>query len=473
MSTNTMTTTQKVEVTDELVRFARSTAFETLPDTIVEVSKRNVIDALACAFAGTRSDRGEISTRVATRLGGPAEASVIGTGAKIACVNAAFANSELMNALDYDATPHSPPNIVPPLLAAAEMRGASGRELITSLAVAHETAWRLYSAMSSFMSSYVEKGTSPTVFGNSNEAVLGAAFGAGRMFGLDPARLANAVGLTAYFCSLPVGKDWHTTPPPKPMVKYAPTGWLSKAALTAVLLAEEGMTGHGAVLDSEYGFWRFYGAARWDPDSVLDGLGERWVSGAYHFKPYPCCRFFHSQIDCFLSLLRESELQPEEIESVESLSMPFAANPDQMSVSTQSDAQFSLPYNLAVAAYGIPVGPQWQALETRQDPRIRAFMKKVSFGVHPQAQRTKAEDPRSWLASVTLKARGRTYTSEVRYARGTPVPGYALSEQEMTAKFVDSAQLCIGREQALRAVERLWQLEKIDNVAEIMGEIAP
>jgi len=461
------------EITHQLIRFAQSTAFESLPSEVIEVSKRHVIDALACAFAGTRSDRGKISTQVATRLGGPAEASVIGAGVKIASVNAAFANSELMNALDYDATPHSPPNIVPAMLAMAEMKRASGRELITSLAIAHETAWRLYSAMSSFMSSYVEKGTSPAVFGNSNEAVLGAAFGAGRLLSLDAEKLANAVGLTAYFCSLPVGKDWHTTPPPKPMVKYAPTGWLSKAALTAVLLAEEGMTGNGRVLDSEYGFWRFYGAARWDPDSILAGLGERWVSDAYHFKPYPCCRFFHSQIDCFLALREEHGLEPDEIESVESLSMPFAANPDQMSVSTESDAQFSLPYNLAVVAFGIPAGPRWQAMETRQDRRILDFMRKVSFGVHPEAQRAKAEDPKSWLARVTVRARsGRTYRKEVRYARGTPVQGYALSKQDLTEKFVRSAQLCIPKEKALKAADQFWDLEKSDDVAEIMAAIA-
>lgn len=460
------------DVTSPLISFAIDTAPEAIPDDIVDVCKRQLVDALACAFAGLRSDRGRIALRFAEEMGGAPQASIIGSANMNSCVNAAFVNSELMNALDFDATPHSPPNIVPALLALAEARGCSGADLISALAVAHESAWRLYSAMSSFMSSYVDRGTSPDVFGNSNEAVLGAALGLARLMGLDHKQTANALGLTAYFCTLPVGKDWHTTPPPKPMVKYAPTGWLAKGALTACLLTEKGLTGNPAVLDGEYGFWRFYGASRWVPESVLDGLGSDWVSAGYNFKPYPCCRFFHSQLDCFIRLIDEHSLQPDEIEAVESLSLPFAANPDQMNVTTQSDAQFSLPYNLAIAAYRIPAGPGWQDERLRRDPAIRALMEKVTFGVHPDARQMKRENPRSWLACVTIKARGTSFRAETPYPLGTPVAGYELSREDMTAKFVNSAAPHVEAETARAVVTQLWALEEIADMAEVMKELA-
>lgn len=457
-----------VAVTPQLIRFVQQTTFASLPSSMVHVTKRNIVDAMACALAGIRADRGKIAVRLARRLGGPPESTVVGVGDRLSCVNAAFANSELMNALDYDATPHSPPNVIPPILAVAEMKHLSGRDLIAAITVAHEVAWRLNSAMSNYHASYIEKATSPDVFGNSNEAMLGGALGVGRALGLDSTQLANALGLAGYFCSLPVGKDWHDVKPPKPMVKYAPTGWLSEAAVTAGLLAEEGCTGNTTVLDGTYGFWKFYGAGRWDSDSVVRDLGEKWISANYQFKPYACCRFFHAQLDCFIDIVSENDLKPDEIDSVEALGMPFAANSDPYSVASQSDAQFSLPFNLAVAAHRIKPGPGSQDWTVVRDPRVLGFMKKVRIGVDPKAQQAKREDPKAWAAHVSVSARGRTYVRETRYARGTPVPGFEMTDEDLSNKFNEAASAFLTDKSAERALDCLWHLEDKADTSELL-----
>lgn len=462
-----------VAVTPKLIRFVQEATFASLPSQMVHVTKRGLVDAIACAFAGSRADRGAIAVRLAKRFGGSPESSVIGVAGKLSCVHAAFANGELVNALDFDATPHSPPNVIPPLLAVAEMKRLPGSALIAAVTAAHEVAWRLNAALSAYNSSYIEKGTSPDVFGNSNEAVLGAALGVGMLLGLDASRLANALGIAAYCCSLPVGKDWHDTRPPKPMIKYAPTGWLCNAAVMAGLQAEEGCTGNPAVLDGAYGFPRFYGAARWDSDSVLRDLGSHWVSADFQFKPYACCRFFHSQLDCFIDIIDEHDLQPDEIDAVESLGMPFAANADPMNVTTQSDAQFSLPFNLAAAAHRIPRGPDWQDASVRRDPRLHAFMKKVTIGVDPGAQAAKRQDRRAWAARVTVSARGRNYVRETRYARGTPVAGFEMSDEELARKFSDAAGRSLTGSAVDRALEELWHLDECPDVSLLLEALTP
>ena len=460
-------------VTPQLLRFVQETTFASLPPQMVQINKRNLVDALACALAGTRADRGRIAVKLAQRLGGPPESSIIGAAGKLSCVNAAFANGELINALDFDATPHSPPNVIPPLLAVAEMKRLPGRELIAALTVAHEVAWRLNSATSTYSSSYIEKAVSPDVFGNSNEAELGAALGVGKLLGLDAVKLANALGIGAYFCSLPGGKDWHDVKPPKPMIKYAPTGWLCKAAVTAGLLAEEGCTGNTAVLDGAYGFWKFYGAGQWDPEGLVRDLGVNWVSANFQFKPYACCRFFHAQLDCFIDIIEKQQLQPDEIDAVEALGMPFSANSNPMSVTTQSDAQFSLPFNLAAAAYRIEAGPGWQDWAVLRDPRLHAFMKKVTIGIDPKAQAAKRDDRRTWAARVSVKARGQTYVRETLYARGTPVPGYEMSDQDLSKKFADSAAALLTGAATERALEALWYLEDSPDVSQVMQLLTP
>ena len=358
------------------------------------------------------------------------------------------------------------------MLAVAEMKRLPGSHLIAAVTTAHEVAWRLNSAMSTYTSSYIEKATSPDVFGNSNEAVLGAALGVGTLLGLDEVKLANCLGMAGYFCSLPVGKDWHDVKPPKPMIKYAPTGWLSKAAVMAGLLAEEGCTCNDAVLDGPYGFPKFYGAGQWDSESVLRDLGKRWVSANFQFKPYACCRFFHSQLDCFIGLLKEHELKPEEIDAVEALGMPFAANSNPMSVTTQSDAQFSLPFNIAAAAYRIRNGPDTQEKSLIADPRLHAFMKKVRIGIDPKAQAAKREDRRSYAARVTITARGRTYVRETLYARGTPVAGFEMTDDELSNKLRNSAG-SLSDTAVESALHGLWHLEKCPDVSQLLQQLVP
>jgi 2-methylcitrate dehydratase PrpD len=95
-------------------RFVVGIKFEDLPEDVVYETKRVLLDSIGCAIAGITSDKGKISIQLARRLGGPPESSIIGIGDKVSCSNAAFANGELINALDYDAIYHIPPFVIPP-----------------------------------------------------------------------------------------------------------------------------------------------------------------------------------------------------------------------------------------------------------------------------------------------------------------------------------------------------------------------
>ena len=53
---------------------------------------------------GIATDKGKIAISMAKSLGSPTESSVLGVGDRVSCANAAMANGELINALDYDRT---------------------------------------------------------------------------------------------------------------------------------------------------------------------------------------------------------------------------------------------------------------------------------------------------------------------------------------------------------------------------------
>ena len=113
---------------------------EGLPAEVVHEAKRSLLDALGCGIAGLATDKGRIAAVTAKRLAGPGESSILGLGDRVSCANAALADGELINGLDYDAIPHIQPFVILPALAIAESIGATGKELIVSTAIAQEVA---------------------------------------------------------------------------------------------------------------------------------------------------------------------------------------------------------------------------------------------------------------------------------------------------------------------------------------------
>jgi 2-methylcitrate dehydratase len=301
-------------ITEDLLQFIVGTAYEDLPDNVVRESKRSLLDALGCAVAGIATDKGKIAASVARKLGGSPESSIIGLGDKVSSANASMANGELINALDWDAISHVHPFAIPPALAIAESKGSSGRDLILSTAIAQEVTKRFTLALMTMVDKLTTEATTPDVFGNSNEAIFGATAGAAKMLSLSNEQMAHALGIAAYLCPLPVCKDWEETVP-KSMIKYVPVGWICQGAITATLLASEGYTGNPRVFDGEYGFARFYSAGKWNTDAIVNGLGEQWRFMEMAYKSYPCCRFFHGQLDAFIAIIEENKLTPDCIES--------------------------------------------------------------------------------------------------------------------------------------------------------------
>jgi 2-methylcitrate dehydratase PrpD len=205
---------------------------------------------------------------------------------------------------------------------------------------------------------------------------------------------------------------------------------------------------------------------------IVDGLGEKWRFMEMAYKPYPCCRFFHGQLDAFISIIDKNNLLPDDIESVQSYALPFVANTAPYDIQTQVDVQFSLPFVFAVAAYHIKIGAAWQDWDTIRDPKIQAFMKKVTMIVDPKAVETKLKDPKSWPARVEVTAKGRTYSEEIMYAGGTNFTDLRATDDELVEKFRSNASLLLTENKIDRAVECIFGLDKVEDVAELTPLLA-
>src|SRR5205823_5964805 len=136
------------------------------------------------------------------------EATVIGTGHRVSRFGAAFANAELINALDFDAVlppGHVVPFVLPGALAVAESAHLTGRELISAVAIAHEMTYRIGSSMDYVRDVRDGRVSHPTVFGYS-ASVFGATAAIAHLLTFPFQVHANALGIAAYIA--PVNSMW-------------------------------------------------------------------------------------------------------------------------------------------------------------------------------------------------------------------------------------------------------------------------
>ncbi|MFC2012136.1 MmgE/PrpD family protein [Chloroflexota bacterium] len=468
------------EITRELAKFALETRWEDLPEPIINETKLVLMESIGCGIAALSTSKGKMNLALARRYGGPPESSIVGTDSKVSCSNAALANGELFLALDYTnimAGGHDGVYVIPTVLAIAENAGASGKDLILANTLGFEVSARIARAVGRHnitpQAVQRQRGGPPGITGNAYSN-FGAAAGAGRLLKFDANTMLNALGVAGHLCMVlsygrwGAGKDRY-------MAKYGVPGWQSTGAVAAVLLAEMGYTGDTTVLDDpERGFHYFAGYKNWYPEEILDGLGKSWCFNIrLHYKPYPCCAVFHGTLDCFCSIIEQNNLTPEEIESVKVYGRATMDSPlfGRKEIDSISGAQFNPRYNISVAAHRVPVGADWVEPETMKNPGILNFMDKITLLAHPDYAKQLEKDPISNLSKAEVVARGKTFAEERKYRRGTAGTDVRWTEKDAVEKFRHNTERVLPKDKIDRAVEALLNLEKIDNISELMSQI--
>ena len=471
------------QVMEAITDFISRVEFEDLPLNVVHDTKRMLLDSIGCAVAGTLVDKGKCAINVAKKIGGSPESTILGTGARVSAASAAFANGELINAIDMDAlmfpAGHAPPMVTPAPLAMAEAFSASGKELITGLAVAYELAVRIAGALSEWRY-FVQDNSGKVIMETPDVHGLGfcifaGAAGAAKIINLDKAGLINTLGIAGHVCPVPTMAKWYNTTP-NAMTKYMSGGFISQAEVMAVFLAGEGYIGDATVLDSEFGFFKFSGSEKWKPEVIFSKLGEKWgFPSRIIYKPYPCCRAMHGGLDCFINIMEKNSLKHNDIDKVEVFVDPLVALPAWNVPEFQShvDAQFDAGYPFAVAAFRIKSGVDWQKKETLDNPEIRKFLEKVKVYPHPDYGKKMFQDPRKPLSRVEVVAKGKTtYTEEKDWKKGNPWPEKAkLSDKELINKFKNNSVAIIGEKNTKNAIELIMNLEDVNEISVLTNKL--
>lgn len=447
-------------VTDRLAAFIHESALDRVPTEVVHETKRILLDCLGSMVAGVTTGLGAIARdHAAAFLTSGQGASVVGRPDPVEASYAAFANTVLCNALDYE--PVGPEGhvcavAVPSALAVAERTGASGTALLEALIVALEVGGRVGSALrrpSSRMASGI-----PPVRGTPH-AVFGAAAAAIRLLGLDRETSRHALGIAGYSATLPTLRKAMEAVV-MPMTKYDHLAKVAQSGVEAAVLAERGFTGDLAIFEGDIGFWRFSGALGCDWETLTEGYGSEWLIPQTWYKPYPCILYVTPGIQATLAAMDESGLGPEALDSVAILTSHLQAGQLIDGISDPLAPWMNYRWNVAAELHRIRPRRLWHQPQSAP-AAVQETMRKISVQKLPPEEGARHGYWEGWApAEAEIRVDGRTYRNAVQY-----LP--KLDDEALTVKFRDNVSGLLSSQDADRMVDAVWQLERLDSVFEL------
>jgi len=299
--------------TQKLVEFASTLRFEDIPRSIVDMSKRMVLDSLGCALAAsTLGDGCREAVAVMQKLGGKPESTILGFNTKVSSTGAAFANGALVHALNYDPIGADIGHVGVVCLAAplalAEAEGpVSGKTFLTASIVACETVARITAAIARTGRHPSEKFLAGQLL-----SYFGAAIGGARILGLDAARMNSALGLALMQMGgsrqIVLGGDY----PAKSIYGAFP----NQAGVLAALLARDGLQANCDVFGEPAGLYDMIYDGGLDLDVLTDGLGTQFLIEETEFKPWPTSNRLHPFIEAALAIA-ETDFSAADVARVE------------------------------------------------------------------------------------------------------------------------------------------------------------
>jgi len=122
-----------------MVQFVVSSKYEDFPQYALEATKKDIIDTLGVALAGSGAPGCRELVDLLSELGGRGRCNILVYGSRVSPTTAALINSTMAHALDFDDTHdlavlHAGVIVVPTAFAIAQyLGGINGRDFITAI----------------------------------------------------------------------------------------------------------------------------------------------------------------------------------------------------------------------------------------------------------------------------------------------------------------------------------------------------
>ncbi len=441
-------------VTGRLARYMVSARDRALPDPVLTACKHRILDTFAAMISGARMRPGEMATKYVLGLGGREEASVIGSGFRTNAINAALANAMCAHADETDdfepvTKAHPGCSAVPAAFAIAEARGRSGEEFVRAVALGYDLCCRLLLSLGPDL----VRGTHRSAEGMSSTfSAVGAASSLAR---LDERGMRFALSYAAQ----QVSGIWSWVKDEDHIEKaFDFAGMGARNGVTAVGMVEAGLTGVDDVLDGRN---NMFIALSTDPkpDAMLEGLGSRFYVTETAIKTFSVGFPIQSPLDAVLTLRRQFDLTPDNVQHV-TVRIP-ADSFNIVNNSAMSDVNCQHLVALALVKGAVTFADSHDRA-LMEDPAILRLRSKVEL-IGDRALMDPAA-PRGSRVEVTLTD-GRKVEHLTRFPPGTKEN--PLTTEAVSAKARDLIAPVLGSARTDRLIDRLNTLETLKDMREL------
>jgi 2-methylcitrate dehydratase PrpD len=439
----------RTPIMDALVDFVLGLEVAALPPAVVEGAERSITDWLGTALRGATEPLATALGAVIDATGGEPQATIVGRGRRTSALLASLANGAQSHALDFDDTHlpsivHGAAPVAPVVLALGEWQRRAGADALAAFVAGFEVETRLGRVLGRALA---DRGWHVTgILGH-----FGAAAAAGKLLGLDAARLAHALGIAGTQAA-GLEQSFGTMSKPLHPGKAAMNG------LLAALLARQGYTGATAMLDGVHGLpATFLGVT--DVSRAAEALGKRWEILENSTKPYAACHLTHATIDAARAIRERVAPAASSVESVRCRVHPLVLKvANQANPRTGLAAKFSVAYCAATALLHGEAGEAAFSETGVADAGVGRVMPRV----------TVEADPGFGIGTAVMTVRladGRQVEERVTAARG--MPERPLTRDELEAKFRGLASVVLPPPRLDALAAALRRLPDLPDVGEL------
>ena len=419
-------------------RFVSATTYEQIPEGVIELGKKSILDGLGLALAGSRAETGSISRKYVEQIGVcDGKATIIGSAQKTSPRFAALVNGVSIHADDFDDTQlaaakdrvygllmHPTVPVLPAIFALAEQRAVTGKEWMLAYHIGAEVECKIAEAIAPrhYQDGFHTTGTC---------GPFGSAAACAKLLKFDLSKTLNAFGLAASQ-SGGLRENFGT------MTKPFQAGHAAESGLVSTELAALGWTAAEQILEADRGFFHAAGGS-YDPSAIMDRMGKPWTfaSPGVSLKPYPSGSLTHPAMTELARLIDVHKIQATQVEKVD-----VGANHNMTTTllhhqpKTGLEAKFSMEFCMAILLLEHKAGLGQFSDKVVHRPDVQEMIRRINFYVDPEAE-SAGYDKMTSILKIHLTD-GRMITGRADFAKGSPAN--PMSFEEAAAKFRGCAE---------------------------------
>ncbi|MCC6679233.1 MAG: MmgE/PrpD family protein [Phycisphaerales bacterium] len=455
-------------ISHTLADWACALRYEDLSPAAIEKARLFWFDSLGCALGGSQQEDARIllDHHRAMCSAGPCTAFV--SGFRTNPVDAAFLNNHMIRAMDYNdiywkADPCHPSDIIAGPLALCEMLGKSGKDLILATVIAYEVEQRLCE--------FGRPGIREYGWHHATLTAFAAPIAAGRVLGLTPDQMVQAIGISASRTFTPGA----VTAGKLTNMKNTVDPWATRMGVESALLAARGFSGPEHIIDGKEGLYAVFGhvhykgrPAEFETATLLEGLpraaGDHYRILDCGMKSFPIEALSHAPLTAMMKCIKDNHIDAAGVAEIKVEVIARAADilgdPHKYRPNSKETADHSLPYCMAVGLVDGMVTPLQFKEERVLDQSLIPVMDKVKVVANDEFE---ALFPKFQPSRVTITtASGQSFSTRVDVPKGDPRD--PMTADEIAVKFHALGDEILGRAACDRLADAALSLDSFRDI---------